>query len=105
MTGLLDTLVPQDLAEHLLAVLREALSNAARHAHATTVEVAAEVSDTLVRLRVTDNGRGISPDATRRSGLANLRARAEELGGSFVLGPHHPAGTVVEWSAPLPAAD
>jgi two-component system, NarL family, sensor histidine kinase DevS len=106
MTGLLDTLVPHNLAEHLLAVVREALSNAARHARATAVEVAAEVSDAWVRLRVTDDGRGIAPDATRCSGLANLRARAEELGGTFTLAPHHPAGTVVEWAAPcLPPTD
>ncbi|WP_055585624.1 sensor histidine kinase [Streptacidiphilus griseoplanus] len=105
MTGLLDTLVPRDMAEHLLAALREALSNAARHAHATAVEVAAEVGATAVRLRVTDNGGGIDPATSRRSGLANLRARAEQLGGTFTVAPREPAGTVLEWSAPLPTGN
>lgn len=102
MTGLLDTRVPPEYAEHLVAVLREALSNVARHAGATAVEIAAEVTDTLLRLRVTDDGRGIDPAVTRRSGVSNLRHRAERLGGTLTLGPHRPSGTVVEWAVPLP---
>ncbi|MGW2651004.1 GAF domain-containing protein [Streptomyces sp. NPDC001393] len=103
MTGLLDTAVSADQAEQLLAVLGEALSNAARHAHASTVDVTAEVADTELKLRVADNGRGIDPAVTRRSGLANLRKRAEELGGSFSVSAHQPSGTVVAWVVPLPA--
>ncbi|MFI0938440.1 GAF domain-containing protein [Streptomyces sp. NPDC021020] len=104
MSGLLDTLVPAGVAEHLLAVLREALSNAARHAGATAVDVAAEVSDASVRLRVADDGRGIAPEATRRSGLANARTRAEELDGALTLAPGPSgSGTVLEWAVPLPA--
>ncbi|MFE6282673.1 PAS domain S-box protein [Streptomyces sp. NPDC057877] len=110
MTGLLDTEVPAAHAEHLLAVLGEALSNAAKHAGATAVDVSVEVtttvsangSDKVLRLRVSDNGRGIDPAVTRRSGLANLRSRAEELGGTFVLTSNHPAGAVLDWSIPLP---
>jgi signal transduction histidine kinase len=103
MTGLLDTLVPPDLADHLLAVLREALSNAARHARATAVEVDAEATATELTLLITDNGRGIAPSATRRSGLENLRARARVLGGTFTVGPREPSGTVLRWAVPLPA--
>ncbi|MBM9510179.1 GAF domain-containing sensor histidine kinase [Actinacidiphila acididurans] len=104
MSGLLDTLVPAGVAEHVLAVLREALSNAARHARATTVEVAVDVSDGWVRLRVADNGRGVDPAVTRRSGLANARTRAEELGGTFTMAPGRSGGgTALEWAAPLPA--
>ncbi|MFF8993571.1 GAF domain-containing protein [Streptomyces sp. NPDC014983] len=102
MTGLLDTGVPGAHADHLLAVLREALSNAARHARATTVEVTAEASDRSLRLTVADNGRGIDPAATRRSGLANLRSRAEELGGTCYVARRDPTGTLLEWSVPLP---
>ncbi|MGW3265296.1 GAF domain-containing sensor histidine kinase [Streptomyces sp. NPDC001056] len=102
MTGLLDTGVPGAHADHLLAVLREALSNAARHARATTVEVTAEASDRSLRLTVADNGRGIDPAATRRSGLANLRSRAEELGGTCHVARRDPTGTLLEWSVPLP---
>ncbi|MDQ0834336.1 two-component system sensor histidine kinase DevS [Streptomyces achromogenes] len=101
MTGLLDTVVPADHAEHLLAVLREALSNAARHAHATAVEVTAETDSIRLQLRVADNGTGIDPAVSRRSGLDNLRQRATDLGGSFTLKPNDPTGTIVEWTAPL----
>ncbi|MBC7267386.1 MAG: sensor histidine kinase [Streptomyces sp.] len=102
MTGLLDTEVPAEHAEHLLAVLGEALSNAAKHAHATSVDITVEVTGTSLRLRVSDNGRGIDPAVTRRSGLANLRSRAEELGGTFTVAANHPAGAVLDWSIPLP---
>ncbi|MEW2614791.1 GAF domain-containing protein [Streptomyces sp. NPDC047880] len=103
MTGLLDTGVPAGHAEHLLAVLREALSNTARHAHATAVEVTAETDGSRLHLRVADNGTGIDPAGTRRSGLDNLRRRATDLGGSFTLTPNEPTGTVVDWTVPLPA--
>ncbi|WP_030743505.1 GAF domain-containing protein [Streptomyces sp. NRRL F-5135] len=102
MTGLLDTGVPAEYAEQLLAVLRETLSNAARHAHATHVEVTAETDGSRLRLRVADNGTGIDPGVTRCSGLANLHRRAGDLGGSFTLGPNEPVGTVAEWTVPLP---
>ena len=103
MTGLLDTGVPAEHAAHLLAVLGEALSNTARHAHATAVDVGVEVSATSLRLWVADDGRGIDPAVTRRSGLANLKMRAEELDGTFALTSNTPSGTVVEWVVPLPA--
>ncbi|MEV4916123.1 GAF domain-containing protein [Streptomyces tirandamycinicus] len=103
MTGLLDTDVPEGHAEQLLAVLREALSNAARHARATAVEVTAETDGARLRLRVADNGRGIDPAVTRRSGLDNLRRRATDLGGGFTLTPNQPTGTIAEWTVPLPA--
>ncbi|MEU0830306.1 GAF domain-containing protein [Streptomyces sp. NPDC005969] len=100
MTGLLDTAVSAEQTEQLLAVLGETLSNAARHAHATTVDVSVEVTDAALQLRVADNGRGIDPVVTRRSGLANLRRRAEEMGGTFGLSSNQPSGTVVEWVVP-----
>jgi two-component system sensor histidine kinase DevS len=103
MTGPLDTLVRPELAEHLLAALREALSNTARHAHATTTDVTAEATHTRLRLRVADNGHGIHPTSTRHDGLNNLRHRAEDLGGTFTIAPGQPTGTVLEWTAPLPA--
>ncbi|WP_225829790.1 GAF domain-containing sensor histidine kinase [Streptomyces sp. NK08204] len=105
MTGLLDTAVSAGQAEHLLAVLGEALSNAARHAHASAVDVSVEVADTTLRLRVADNGRGMDPAVSRRSGLVNLRKRAEELGGAFSLSSNQPNGTVVEWVVPLSSAE
>ena len=90
-------------AEHLVTVLREALSNTARHAAATRVDVSVEVNGDLT-LRVADNGAGI-PTGVHRSGLANMAARAERLGGSLSTGPADKAtkrGTVLEWRVPLP---
>ncbi|KPI07480.1 GAF sensor signal transduction histidine kinase [Actinobacteria bacterium OK074] len=103
MTGLLETLVPRDIADQLIAVLSEALSNAVRHARATGVDVTAEATGTTVTLRVADNGHGIGTAATRHSGLAGLRTRAEALGGTFTVTPNEPTGTVLEWTVPLPA--
>ncbi|GFH38021.1 sensor histidine kinase [Streptomyces pacificus] len=103
MTGLLDTDVPDGHAEQLLAVLRETLSNTARHARATAVEVTAETDGSRLRLLVADNGRGIDPAVTRRSGLDNLLRRATGLGGSFAVTANRPTGTIAEWTVPLPA--
>ncbi|MEU4658561.1 GAF domain-containing protein [Streptomyces sp. NPDC023723] len=101
MTGLLDTCVPDEYAGQLLAVVRESLSNAARHAGATQVEVTAETDGSRLSVRVADDGTGLDPAVTRRSGLDNLRRRAAELGGTFTVGPNEPSGTVAEWTVPL----
>lgn len=99
--GPLDTMVPQAVGEQLLAVLREALSNAARHAKATAVSVSVTATDHDVTLAVQDNGIGLPPDG-RRSGLANLERRAHDLGGRFEARAIEAGeGSIVEWSVPL----
>ena len=98
--GPLDTVVPESLVPDLLAVVREALSNTARHAQATVVEVRVEVSDQLL-VSVADDGRGIG-ETTRASGLANLRARAAAHGGEMAVGPNGTRGTLLVWRVPLP---
>ncbi|WP_405909906.1 GAF domain-containing protein [Streptomyces sp. NBC_00828] len=103
MTGLLDALVADNVADQLLAVLREALANIARHAHATAVDVAAEATATHLRLTIGDNGRGIDPTNTHRSAPATLHTRADELDDTLTLTPRHPTGTTLEWTVPLPA--
>ncbi|MEU8810856.1 ATP-binding protein [Streptomyces violaceoruber] len=104
MTDLLDTAVPAEHGAHLLAVLEEARSNAARHARASAVDVGVDVAGAVTRLRVADNGRGFAPRMTRRSGLANLRGRAEALGGTLDLSAEEGGGTLVRWTVPLPAS-
>ncbi|MEW2360191.1 GAF domain-containing protein [Spirillospora sp. NPDC029432] len=99
LDGPMDTLVPEEIGEHLLAVAQEALSNIARHARATEAAVVVEIGDDLV-LRVEDDGVGISGGG-RRSGLRNMRERARALGGSFTAGPRPEGGTVLRWSVPL----
>ena len=91
--------IPEAVSAELLAVVREALSNVARHASASSVQVSVDVRDE-VRVLVADDGRGV-PARAVRSGLANLARRAELRGGSFGLEPGVPTGTVLSWSVPL----
>ncbi|MEV5510620.1 sensor histidine kinase [Streptomyces orinoci] len=102
MEGLLDTDVPPHLADQVVAVLGEALSNAARHAQAGRVEVTLRATGADVVLNVVDDGVGI-PAGGRRSGLRNLAARAEEAGGTLELRTPPGGGTHLVWSAPLGA--
>ena len=99
MAGRLDDLVPAETGEHLLSALREALSNTARHAAATKVDVTVEAGSDLV-LTVRDNGSGIKA-TTRRSGLGNLTQRAELLGGTLEVSAPQGGGTELIWRAPL----
>jgi len=85
LNGPLDTQVSDQIAENMLTVLRESLSNAAKHARASHVDVTVTVNDELV-LTVRDNGSGLTPGG-RRSGLRNLEERALSLGGSLAVGP------------------
>jgi signal transduction histidine kinase len=104
LDGRLDDLVPDDVSEHLLSALREALSNVARHAGASKVEVSLHAGDE-VSLVVSDDGIGLQ-DVSRRSGLGNLEERAEQLGGSMLVESAPGAGTTLSWQVPLaPAAD
>ncbi|WP_176732012.1 GAF domain-containing sensor histidine kinase [Micromonospora rhizosphaerae] len=100
LTGPIDSAVPDALRPELTAVLREGLSNAVRHAQADRVAVAVKVEAGWVTVTVTDNGVGCDPEAAR-SGLVNLRERAERLGGDFQLSRVIPHGTEVRWSVPL----
>ncbi|MFF7330561.1 GAF domain-containing protein [Streptomyces sp. NPDC008150] len=106
--GPVDTVVGDLVGKNLVAALREALSNAFRHAEATRIEVVVDATVTLpdgrpgVRLTVADDGVGI-PEGGRRSGLRNLGRRAESLGGGSWHGPgigDDGAGTTLVWEAP-----
>jgi signal transduction histidine kinase len=97
--GRLDARVPAAIAEDMLVAVREALSNVARHAHASLVEVSFDVGCDLVVV-VRDDGAGIRT-ANHWSGLANLTERAKELGGSLSIAPTAQGGTRLEWRVPL----
>jgi signal transduction histidine kinase len=98
--GVLEGTVPDDLADDLLAVVREALSNVARHARASSVEAEITAKDGTVILTVSDDGIGLQA-GSRRSGLANLERRARRHGGQFTLEPRSPSGTRLCWTAQI----
>jgi signal transduction histidine kinase len=97
--GPVDTAVPDAHRTALLAVLRESLSNVAKHAHASTVNVTVAVGHGRLSLTVEDDGCGIAPPADPAStghGLSNMRARATDLNGDCTVEAAAP-GTRVAW--------
>ena len=95
----LDDQVPPGIGDQALHVLREALSNAARHASASRVDITVAADPDLVVV-VSDDGTGMQ-GSTRRSGLANLAERARLLGGTLQVGPAGQHGTELRWQVPL----
>ncbi len=91
--------MPKEIADHVVAVLSEALTNVARHARADRTEVALAVDGRELRLSVTDDGVGI-PANGHRSGLNNLAERALQLGGRLELGEPECGGTTLVWRVP-----
>ncbi len=100
-SGTIDRSVPEALAAESLSVLREALSNVARHAHARTVEVDVSAGATL-ELRLADDGAGVgeAPPVGGR-GLLNMAERAKRLGGSFSISGRAGGGTEIRWNVPI----
>lgn len=120
-----DAAVDADVADDVVAVVREGLSNVARHAHASSVTVEVVLRGVLpgaheeepaaaverdrgpmVEIICQDDGVGIDPSVTRRSGTANMAERARRHGGSFSIGPRRTAdgaaqGTAFTWRVPL----
>lgn len=92
--------LPAEVADQLVVVLGEALTNVARHAQASSVVVQLAVTAHEAHLTVTDDGLGIQPGG-RRSGLRNMQARAAALGGSSTATALPEGGTRLEWWVPL----
>ena len=126
--------VAPDIADDMVAVVREGLSNVARHAHASSVTVDVKIEGVqpgseqccgpgddeghasgdaepfrgspVVEIVCRDDGIGVNPSVTRRSGTANMAERARRHGGSFVIGPRARSdgerrGTCFTWRVPL----
>lgn len=97
-TGAVEGIAPA-VADQLLPVLREALTNVARHAGADQARISIEV-DREVVVRVADNGVGVPDDVIEGNGLPNLGDRAASLGGGCTVGRADGGGTLVEWRVP-----
>jgi signal transduction histidine kinase len=100
LTGL-NVPLPEDIDEDLLAVLREALTNVARHARADSAEVEVAATADRLTVTVTDDGTGIDAAPSRRSGLHNMDRRAHDHHGAFSAEALHRSGTQVTWTVPL----
>ncbi len=99
--GPVDTMIHQQLGDHVLAVVREGLTNAGKHSQASRYEVTLGVTDRVV-LELLDDGVGIElPQTNPGLGLINLRDRAEKLGGTFEIHPRDGGGTKLVWAVPL----
>jgi signal transduction histidine kinase len=103
--GPVDTAISTTVSEHLLAGVREAVTNVARHAEATEATVTVVVAEGNCRLEVADNGRGLGGPSNGDGGLGlvNLRRRAEKLHGTFEARSPESGGTVLTWLVPIGA--
>lgn len=99
--GPIETAITGELREHTIAVCTEALSNAARHAGASRIDLVVAVQDGELILTIADDGVGCPTTASAGNGLRNLRERAALARGEFSVTSRDPRGTVVEWRAPL----
>ncbi len=101
--GPVDSMLGTEATDHLIAALREALTNAAKHAQARRVTVVVQLDQGDVLLLVTDDGVGIAEEGPgRRSGVANISARAQDLGGSCRLERvSDKGGTRLTWRVPV----
>jgi len=104
IVGPVDSAVIEPIRGHLLLCVREALSNVARHAHASSVQVEVMVNAGQLTLQVVDDGVGYAPAPGHvSSGLDNMLVRAESLGGRFSIARGQDSGTVTVWAVPLDA--
>lgn len=99
ITGDLDA-VPSEVITDVFAVLREGLSNVARHAQARSVAVQITQRQGALSVTIEDDGAGM-PRQIHESGLANLRRRALNHGGELTLSRRDPCGTTLRWGVPI----
>ncbi len=102
--GPVDTVVDGLMLEHLLATVREGLTNLGKHAEATQAAVTVAVDGATCRLIIADDGVGMGLPAAGTPGglgLRNLRQRAEKLGGTLSIEDPPGGGTVLTWAVPL----
>ena len=100
LSGPLDTMADDAMVSDVEAVLRESLTNVSRHAGATTVEVRVAAEASALTISIADDGVGMG-EVSRRSGLANLRSRAEARGGHLTIDKGDEKGLRLQWAIPI----
>jgi signal transduction histidine kinase len=102
--GMEDLPLTREAATELFRIYQEMLTNVARHAQATHVEVRLKQTNGSLELAVCDNGRGISvSDAERRTslGILGMEERAKRIGGTLSIGPGMSGGTLASIVVPV----
>ncbi len=100
--GPVDLMVPATMVEDLVAVVREGLTNVAKHANAQETAVSIAVDRGTLTIVIEDDGDGVTPGIEDgKNGTKNLSHRAELRGGNCVLGAHEPKGTTLKWTVPI----
>jgi len=99
--GPVDSVTSELLEPNVIAVLTEVLSNVARHAAASSVEVVIAAEDNMLLVSVADDGVGPPKGRTAGNGLRNIAERARALSGSVSITARSPSGTLVEWCVPI----
>ncbi|AWB86321.1 histidine kinase [Mycetocola zhujimingii] len=97
-SGCPNMVIPRRLADDVVAVIRESLTNVAKHAQAETTAIDVKLGDSGVSITVDDDGIGVDSRVERASGTGNLARRAERHGGTFTLEPREPRGTRAYWN-------
>jgi signal transduction histidine kinase len=100
LAGEIDTL-PDQVRTAVYRIVQEALTNCARHAQASRVEIAVRLAENTLDLTITDDGVGIDPRRTRGVGLLGIEERVRELHGAFEVRAHHPQGTELKVTLPV----
>ncbi|HEY1755780.1 MAG TPA: sensor histidine kinase [Bryobacteraceae bacterium] len=92
--------LPDETETHLFRIVQEALTNIARHSGATRVSISLRADDGAVRLRISDNGRGLAADRRNGMGLSGIRARASSFGGEVKIESKPGSGVSIDVRAP-----
>ena len=101
LDGPLDSVATADIVRDVTAVVREGLSNVARHASAATAQLSIFATTNRLTVTISDDGTGVG-DAARRSGLDNMRLRAEDRNGSMAIAEVPDlGGTTLVWTVPI----
>ncbi|HLK49503.1 MAG TPA: histidine kinase [Bryobacteraceae bacterium] len=97
--------LPDEYRTCVYRIVQEAVNNAARHAHATTVRVDASQEDGRIRVSIQDNGAGFNPKLEKGMGILGMEERVKKLGGAFRIDSEEGAGTIVSLLLPLSASE